>query len=141
MKVETVRAREVLDAVVTHTPDGGGGWPDLATWRRVVPSFFVDACAPEQTPEETAAYLAWWRSLDAADRAAAQRDLAWTFEQWIGWMEPDERQWWWWDATSVLPTYSRVFVVVDGWPSAVGSLRWLLRACGAGAVEVADDLL
>lgn len=126
------RSREVLRAVLDAS---GGPWPDLAGWQARLPDWFVAASAPEQTPEQAAAELARWRSMSAAERAAAEDDEAWTLSDWIHWLQPAERQWYWWSARVRDPGTAEVAVSVPGWPAPLGALEWLLRAAGASTVD------
>lgn len=104
-----------------------------------LPDWFVNACAPEPSPEERRRWLEWWRSLDHPAKVAAERDRGWTLAEWLSWMEPSERTWWWWDAVIMGPSEARVSVEVDGWPTALGALEWLLRASGATSVSEPDS--
>jgi hypothetical protein len=121
----------VLRAVLDHA---GPSWPSLSEWRQVLPTWFVESSAPEQSRDEAERWLGWWRSLPAEEQALVTRAQRWTLAGWLYWLEPSERQWFWWDAAVENPDTLRVFVEVSGWPTPLGALEWLLRA--AGAVEV-----
>lgn len=95
-----------------------------------LPGWFVDACAEEESDEERAAWLQWWRSLDDRARVTAADERPWTVADWLYWMCPDERQWVWWESRVAAADAGVVSVVVDDWPEAIGSLLWLLRASG-----------
>lgn len=128
------RVRDVLDSVITL---------DRATFDEdapgSVPHWFVEACTPEPTPEEQQAWLAWWRTLDHPAKAAAERERGWTLQNWLSWMEPGERTWWWWDGHVTGPSTAAVSVVVEGWPTALGALHWLLTASGAREITEEDS--
>lgn len=118
---------------------------DSNEWRSPVadtgrlPSWFVAACAPEQTPDVEERWLVWWRGLDADARVRAEDERSWTLADWMHWMQPTERQWSWWDARVEGDAMAIVLVEVQGWPSATGALEWLLRAAGASSVRVAHS--
>lgn len=101
----------------------------------VLPEWFVHACAREESDEERAAWLQWWRSLDDEARARAASERPWTVDDWLHWMSPGERQWVWWESRVATSDAGLVSVEVTDWPAAIGSLLWLLRASGA------DDLV
>ncbi len=107
----------------------------------LLPSWFVQACAPEESEAERARWLQWWRQLDDADRARAADARTWTLDDWLFWMRPEERQWYWWDSQILAPDHGQVLIKVTDWPTAVGSLVWLLRAGGARNVsmDIADS--
>jgi hypothetical protein len=124
----------VLRAVLEHA---GPSWPSLSGWRQVLPAWFVESSAPEQSREEAERWLGWWRSLPAEEQARVTRAQRWTLADWLYWLEPSERQWFWWDAIVESPDTLRVLVEVSGWPAPLGALEWLLRA--AGSVEVVRE--
>lgn len=125
------RAREVLRVVLAQADQS---WPALSEWRLLLPPWFVESSAGEQSLEEAGRWLSWWRSLPAEERASVARARAWTLSDWLYWLQPSERQWFWWDALVENTDTLRVVVEVSGWPAPLGALDWLLRA--AGAVEV-----
>lgn len=125
------RAREVLRAVLMHARSS---WPLLSEWRQLLPVWFVEGSAPEQSREEAERWLAWWRSLPTGERAQVTHGRRWTLSDWLYWLEPSARQWFWWDAAVEDPDTLRVTVEISDWPAALGALEWLLRA--AGALEV-----
>jgi len=55
-------------------------------------------------------------------------------------MMPGDRPWYWWSAQICAPTEALVIAEVDGWPTALGALRWLLTAAGATQVDILDDM-
>ena len=128
------KAKTVLRAVAALPADAfDSGWAQAA-----LPGWFVAACADEQSPADRTAWLDWWRSVDDAARVAAGNERPWTVQDWLGWMEPGERTWFWWDSRLTEADTGTVSVVVDGWPAALGSLLWLLRASGATDVVLND---
>jgi hypothetical protein len=124
-----VRAKEVLSAVLANRDTS-----DLDEWRRLLPPWFVDRCAPERTREEAERWLAWWRKLPPAEQGPAEDAKGWSLADWLYWFEPEQRFWFWWDARVLDP--SRVQVVIDSYeaPPPVDALRWLLQASGADQV-------
>lgn len=127
------RCREVMRAVLE---DAEGGWPTVDEWKLRLPKFFVEAAAPERSTKAAEHWLAEWRGLSPAEQAVASRAAPWSLADWLYWMEPERREWYWWDAGTDGRAQLWVDVQVDGWPTAVGALRWLLRA--AGALDVSD---
>jgi hypothetical protein len=73
-----------------------------------------------------------------AERALETENEAWSVDNWIAWLEPEERQWFWWSADVSDPDQLVVQVEVAGWPAATGALAWLLRASGAVEVTIED---
>ena len=134
-KVVLDRSRQVLRQVLANSTTS---WPTLEEWRQILPEWFVDACAPEQSVEENERWLQWWRSLPPGEKAQAANERRWTLPDWLFWMEPSERQWFWWDAR-VDGSTLRVIVEVPGSPSPIGALKWLLRTSGALRVDEADS--
>lgn len=125
------RSREVLLAVLEYSERD---WPTLSEWGSVLPAWFVSACAQQRSLQEAERWLAWWRTLSPEEQARAESEQPWSLEDWLYWLFPPERQWFWWDAV-VRPEVSlQVTVEVAGWPTALGSLQWLLRAAGADQV-------
>jgi hypothetical protein len=129
------RSRSVMSAVLRA---GGGPWPPLQQWTERLPAWFVQACAPERTQDEKQQWLTWWRGLDLEGRAVAERDRRWSLDDWLYYLEPDERQWYWWDAAALSSSEGTVELEVPGWPTPLGALKWLLHAAGADAVT-ADE--
>lgn len=124
-----------VEAMVAILAIDSTDWPTLASWSQMMPSWFVRACAPTSSPAEEKQWLRWWRGLDPAGREAAERTRPWSLESWLQWMRPEERTWFWWDARTA-PQRLHLDVEVAEWPAPLGSLRWLLTAAGAQAVDV-----
>ena len=87
------RARTVVAVVIQGSEDGLE--PEDPAWVQRLPGWFVSACSPPQTAEESAAWLARWRALDRAGKAAAEAELGWSLADWLGAVSPDTRAWWW----------------------------------------------
>lgn len=126
------RSREVMRGVLRY---GAFDWPELGVWRRELPLWFVEACAPEKTPAEEAAELARWRGLTPEEQTAEDETSPWTVSDWLWWLEPENRTWRWLGAEVADSRHLKIFVDADGAPSPVGALRRLLRAAGADEVE------
>jgi hypothetical protein len=133
------RCCDVLRVVVSASAPGD--WPSEATWSARLPRWFVQAAAAEESEEQAAQWLAWWRGLDQEARARAARERPWSLADWLHWLQPDERQWYWWNGVAEGAHEARVFVEVSGWPAALGSLEWLLRAAGAESVNISESLV
>ena len=130
------RCAEVMTAVLEETTVP---WPPHRRWAEALPPWFVRRCAPESTPEQDAEWLAWWRSLNADRRLVEARDKPWSLSDWLHWLQPDERTWYWWGSGSDGSREARIEVEVAGWPVPLGSLEWLLKACGADAVRLPEE--
>lgn len=126
------RSRAVMLAVLDN---GDPQWPSVQRWKDLLPGWFVTACAPERSQQETDEWLAWWRTLGPAEQARADGEQPWELADWLHWLMPSERQWFWWDAVIEAAGTLRVTVEVAGWPAPLGALDWLLRASGAGEVS------
>jgi hypothetical protein len=113
-------------------------WPNTDEWRRKLPEWFTLACAPQISDEQAERWLAWWKALPQAEQAWAELEKDWSLDNWLYWMQPDNRQWFWWHAQPVDGDHIKVMVSVDAWPFPYGSLRWLFKAAGAVALAPED---
>lgn len=113
-----------------------GRWPEVLEWRQILPPWFVDACPPPLTCEEAERQLQKWRDLSPQEQAETENEKEWSLEDWLYWMEPENRQWTWWDA-QIVPGCDHILVAVevDCWPFPWGALRWLFKASGASGLE------
>jgi hypothetical protein len=112
------------------------GWPLNESAKPKLPDWFVAACANRMSPQQAEQWLKWWKGLSAEDQARAELEKQWALDDWLYWMEPENRQWYWWDAeTGKDHTKLRFAVEVSAWPFPWGALRWLFRAAGASAVQ------
>lgn len=128
------RAREVMTAVLSNSDP----WPDLDAWRHVLPHWFVERSAPEQTKEQAEDWPAWWRKLSPEEQAQATKDGGWSLADWLYWLEPEQRQWYWWDSRVVDQDTARIIIDAPDSPTALGALEWLLNAAGAERVAEAN---
>jgi hypothetical protein len=112
-------------------------WPSDDQWRSLLPKWFVEACAPEQSKEEAQRWLELWRTLSPELKAEAE-DRAWSLLNWLYWFDPRGdagRGWTWWDAGVEDSATGWVDIEVEGHPYPSGDLRWLLRASGGVPVD------
>ncbi len=128
-----VGAKEVLKALDRAAL---AGWPQ----EPISPSFpawFIAGCAPESSRQDSEQWLAWWANLPAREKIKAEEEKDWSLENWLYWMEPQNREWFWWDA-AVEDNPERVILQLEvtAWPFSWGALRWLLRTAGASGVEL-----
>ena len=126
------KVKEVLKVVNENTYP----WPSDDFWRRILPAWFVNRCAPEPTEEECKKYLRWWYSLPLAKKQkVAAKEEKRTLCGWIFWFHPDNRHWYWWDGLPLDKNQLAIDIEVYDWPYALGALHWLLRAAGAKEVQ------
>lgn len=115
------------------------GWPANGRSKPAMPDWFVSACAQPMSSEQATQWLSWWKRLPSDEQARAEREKNWSLDDWLYWMEPDNRQWFWWDAkTSQERSLIALAVEVDAWPFPWGALRWLFRAAGASDVKAEE---
>jgi hypothetical protein len=105
-------------------------------WTELLPSWFVEACAPERTREEAEEHLRTWRSLSEHDKRLAARSESWRLSGWTYWFEEGNRWWYWWDARTLDDDRLEVVVEMPDVQAGLGSLQWLLRASGALEADV-----
>ena len=137
---ETVlkNCREVLLAVLSQDP---ARWPTDDLWPSLLPDWFIEASAPEESPEDAERYIQWLLALPYEERvrhaSEEARRFGWSISSFLYWFGPKgERVWRWWDARVEDPEILRVTVEIDGWPWGGGdALLWLLRASGASTAE------
>lgn len=126
------RCKEVLVAILSH---GGSPWPSDTGWRELLPSWFIERCAADQTPEEAQAELESWRRLDPDEQADLEAQRQWSVRQLMYWFRPENRSWHWGKACVLDPDTIAVDVEIDAWPYGAGDLIWLLRASGATCAD------
>ncbi|WP_309140439.1 hypothetical protein [Streptomyces sp. PKU-EA00015] len=127
------RARDVLGRVIEHVDP----WPAEEAWPQLLPPWFVQACAPERSPDPSldfATRLARWQAKTWDEKVAASQG-PWRLSNWLYYFDPidgegDDRSWWWWDAASSGPDTGWIDVATTGWPYGTGSLYWLIEASG-----------
>lgn len=126
------RIREVLDTVVTARTSGV--WPSLGEWEKLLPSWFVLACASPMSTEEADASMKRWRAMPDAEQARFSEQEQWSLPNWLYWMEPRHAVWKWVRAMQCGPTQLEVTLAVDGLPVALGAFKWLARTAGADRI-------
>ena len=134
---------ERAKSIMTILNDKAEHWPSLAEWRKIMPDWFIERCAPEMTKKEVDTWLENRRTRIKEDlEEAVARD--WTLSGFLFWMKPDMRQWFWWDARVFYgdggKTYIGIAVSVFDWPFAWESLGWLFKAAGANELLDEDEL-
>ena len=131
--VETLeKAKAVLESVDRQALEG---WPSTEDWRRLLPQWFVDRCAPEESDEETRKRVDAWRKLPREAQWQIELGREWSLKSWLYWMEPKNRTWFWWDAAS-LSEIDHLLIALEiwDWPFPWQSFSWSLRAAGASSV-------
>lgn len=131
-------ASDVLNTAIsvmkTVCSECASGWSEGVEWQSLLPAAFVSACAKEMTPEEADRWLNHWLSLSHEERESEERDRRWSLDNWVHWLQPNERLWQWWDARLDNADRITVSVAVESWPFGWGAITWLFR--GSGAVNV-----
>ncbi|MFE1961379.1 HEAT repeat domain-containing protein [Streptomyces sp. NPDC059479] len=138
--------RDVLLAVLPYTADPATTWPTDDQWRSILPTWFVERCAPE-TPvrQGTAAdWLAWWRGPTQQQRETEMKTDAvadWRLSDWINLFDPDAmadvRSWRWWDTGVRTTSTGWVRFGTDGHPyGGRGALLWLIEAAGGYDIDL-----
>ncbi len=115
------------------------GWPESQQCKPVLPSWFTSFCVAEMSDVEAKEWLARWQNLSPEDKLHVEREKDWSLNNWLFWMEPDNRQWFWWDAEVVEERdHIALAIEVEAWPFPWGALRWLFRAAGASTLEAEE---
>jgi nitroimidazol reductase NimA-like FMN-containing flavoprotein (pyridoxamine 5'-phosphate oxidase superfamily) len=122
------KTREVMRIVLESSQDG---WPSSRKWQSTLPEWFVVSCAIERNEQQEEEWLKWWRSLDKQGKEREAKQGKWTLSNWLYWLEPTQRSWWWWSSEVTSSDRAVIKVQIDEWPTATGSLGWLLRVAGA----------
>lgn len=132
------RARELMRIVNEHAM--AAAWPQDDEWPRLLPTWFVRQCAPEQTHEEWEREEERLRALSWEERREHYRTSRWSLLSWTGWMDPRERMWIWWDAD--VRDADTLLVDIDRFgdppPGEPPGFRWLFLASGARDLDEAD---
>jgi hypothetical protein len=105
-----------------------GPWPEVEEWAKILPTWFVEACAPPRSEEEDEREYQMLRSLSAEARAEYESLSAWELEGWIGWMEPGERPWFLLGHEEHADRLELTIGFVD--EPVLGALDWLVRSSG-----------
>ena len=124
------RLREVMLVVVENE----GACPDDSTWRVLLPSWFVNACAEEQTEAESDEWLRRWRASSLQGRAQMEAATAWALGDWCYWLG-ENRPWSSWDIRRD-GEHVRWRLLVQDDQAPVGAAEWLVTASGLQVVDV-----
>lgn len=126
------KARDVMGIVnlVSKTKT----WPSDTEWPDRLPSWFVDACMPENAEEARDALP---DDLPLEERKAKVLARRWRLLSWTYWMEPCEREWMWWSADIRDPDTTHIIIdrLGDPSPGHPPGLWWLFSAAGATAID------
>lgn len=129
--------REVLAVVLSQYEKN---WPSDDEWLSLLPTWFIERCAPEMTIEEEEENLARWKTVSREEQIRETEEELWSVMDWISWFDPnDTRYWFWWDAFVKEENLLLVAIEVVDIPFPSGSLEWLLRASGAIKIEESND--
>ena len=129
------RAKHILEIINEHSL--AGRWPSNEEWRGLLPEWFVEYWAPECTPEESEKYVEKWRAMSFEEQREDALTRRWSLRAWLGWMEPEERQWLWLDSRTRDP--NTILIAVDEVIEMGESVfRWLFRACGSESSDYAE---
>lgn len=126
------RVKNILLCVLQNSI---GDWPELNQWKNVLPDWFLKGFSNEMTDEEARVWLEKWRPMSPEEQARAEKEKGWSFSNWIGWFNPNERYWYWWDASVNNASTIDLTVLSKDIPSPHGSLMWLFVVCGANSLE------
>ena len=111
-------------------------WPDRMVWVAALPDWFVAACKPELSDEESRQHLQWWDSLDEAKKQEyGKQHRPWSLENWLFWFAPEQRSWFLWEMNVNSDKELLLSIVVQDLPFASGALEWLLRAAGGMTMD------
>jgi hypothetical protein len=120
-------AREILQQLINHPPNEINSQLSLPDW-------FTSAFEPEKSIEEAEQWSKWWKSLSQKEQEIAFKEVKWSLENWLYWMQSDMRQWFWWDGVIINESTIKVVVEVEDYPFAWGALEWLFKAVDATTV-------
>lgn len=142
IRCESASAQQVLTLItdvlkIVLAQGTESDWPELNYWKDLLPRWFIEQCAQEQSPEEAKRWLEWWHSLSPAEQVAAESNAPWSLADWLHWFQPggDGRQWIWWDGEATTENDLSVVLAAESWPTARGAFDWLVRAAGGVPLE------
>ena len=108
---------------------------EVASLRPALPGWFLEACAPAETPAQARARLAHRRALPRDEQLRHERDDPWSVEAWLHWFTDEERLWSWWSARVTAPDFIDLTLAMTDWPAPVAALEWTFRAAGSTEIE------
>ena len=117
-------AKRVLSVAIDLS---GSGTFEVEKWEGELPTPFVKRCKPiDNAPS-------------VKEEIALGRKPRWSVFMFMNAFRPDllPRQWTWWDAHVVDENHIHVSVLIEEWPFAWESLRWLF--VGSGATDVTAE--
>ncbi|WP_413507356.1 hypothetical protein [Serratia proteamaculans] len=135
-------AKETLLIVNEHSTNE---WPSIDSWKKILPSQFLNNFLPELTEAEKIEMKREWNQLPYNEKVKnAAQEEKWTLSSWLSWLEPKEREWFWWNAVLFdEPLNDSHFIIevttLDSYFMS-GALKWLFKACGASDVVSEDDI-
>ncbi|MCG7537914.1 hypothetical protein [Pseudoalteromonas sp. OOF1S-7] len=127
------RAKEVMLTLLSCTK---GKCFQYIKWTNALPSWFVQCCGRELSSDELEEYLSKWRLLSPEEQEKMENEQDWSLDDWLYWLEPEQRTWYWWSSNRLNDDLFELVIVVRDWPTAIGSLEWLLKASGANDVAL-----
>lgn len=142
--LDAVQVVAAVRAVLRCVVERAGDWPAFEQWPGLLPTRFVQQCAPERNASDPSfdveAWQGQWRAMSPKEKAAAAEG-PWTLSGWLYYFDPtdegmgDDRQWWWWDAGVEEPGAGWIQVATTGWPFGSGPLTWVIKACGGEELD------
>jgi hypothetical protein len=127
-----LKTKEVLRTVL-HVQEP---WPSVDQWRGLLPEWFLESCSPEMSDAEKEVWRTWWSTQSEPERQRFTKEAPWRLSAWAYAMHPTRRTWNWWNGKVMDCDLLEVELDVREWPTALGSISWLLRAAGARQVLV-----
>lgn len=113
-------------------------WPSIEEWRRLLPKEFVLPFRLPLSQEQAKEWLKWWRGLSPDDQMRVENERVWSLEDWLYWMEPNNRHWFWEDVEIIDNSRLRATILAAEWPFPWGSFRWFFLGAGAQSVIPED---
>lgn len=129
------RVQALLFDLHTLVPEN---WKSDTAASRKIPDWFKNFCTAPLSTDEMNVWLATWRKLPRAEQIIFETEKGWSLQDWLYWMQPENRTWYVVGASEKLGQQSMVSLAVDSWPTPVGAAEWMLRAAGAEAIKVFD---
>lgn len=117
------------------------GAEDLGSWRRLLPRWFVEACAVEVTPEDGRKEVERFLAMPQDQKSQYNRTLRWRLSSWVAQSLRAHREW-----TKIVGVEERadgrgVLLVESDEPNdSFGSIRWAIRAANEEVVRSASDV-
>ena len=132
--VALIEAKNVLAIIDQRS---FGKWPSISEWKKLLPAEFVSTFRLPLSKEQAEEWLTWWRRLNPEEQMDAENKRVWSLEDWLYWMQPDNRCWFWQASKLIDECQIRFYLNAFEWPFPWGSFRCLLL--GVGAKEVTSE--